>query len=505
MSQQLVKKGPDGRYFNVMPKSWIEAIEDRGTGQTLVEILQGFNMYFLPYNGNTSATRCLVPMILRKKGLWITYVKYDGNVYTEWYAASDIDDKSWGDSSNWRIGNNTLVGDITISADGNWVINGTESEFKAVGEKGNTPLIRVANNRLQVSYDLGDTYKNVTENPVYTQFRNYNNKIQVSTDLGATWTDASDEIAAYFRWQATTEGTQANSVGRLQISRDNKTWTNLSNDIINNLHISKYIGANEPLPTSGIAEGTIYAKGPTYAVEDTSSSNPIYRLWVYAWKGGTLAWQDNGEFTSIAAGIVQETGSNENVVMSQKATSAKFTEIEQGIIYDVSAHNDGAVFESLQALLSSSDLDSLIPISVRCGGMNIRFINSLDNKYVQYRYTGIETIGNPNPFLDNANWKCTDSTIIFENTEEKEFILPNILNKCGTVRSLTIHSFQGAQEVCVNEYMLEFTVSGDDFTLTLPEGVRWTEDPTWENGYTYQVSIVNNLAVYAGWGAQINE
>ena len=97
MSQQLVKKGANGRMVNVNPKSWIEAIKDKNTGQTLVEILQGFNMYFLPYNGNTTSTRCLVPTILRKKGLWITYVKYDGNVYTEWYAADEIDDKSWGD------------------------------------------------------------------------------------------------------------------------------------------------------------------------------------------------------------------------------------------------------------------------------------------------------------------------------------------------------------------------------------------------------------------------
>lgn len=328
MSQQLVKKGANGRYDKVMPKSWIEAIKDKNTGQTLVEILQGFNMYFLPYNGNTSSTRCLVPTMLRKKGLWITYVKYDGNVYTEWYAADEIDDKSWGDSSNWRIGNNTLVGDITISANGNWVINGTETEFKAVGEKGNTPLIRVANNRLQVSYDLGDTYMNVAENPVYTQFRNHNNKIQVSTDLGATWTDASDEIAAYFRWQATSGDTQANNVGRVQISRDNKTWVNLSNDIVNNLHISRYIGVNESLPTSGIAEGTIYAKGPYYAEDDALNDNPIYRLWVYAWKGNTLAWQDNGEFTSIAAGIVQELGDNENAVVSQKAVTEKLSELE---------------------------------------------------------------------------------------------------------------------------------------------------------------------------------
>lgn len=186
------------------------------------------------------------------------------------------------------------------------------------------------------------------------------------------------------------------------------------------------------------------------------------------------------------------------------ASQAKLTKLESEAIYDVSAHNNNAVFESLQSLLSSSDLDSLIPTSIRCGGMSIRFINSY-NKYVQYRYIGIETTGNPNPFLDNANWKCIDSTIIFESTEVKASILPNELNKWGKIKSLTINSFQGAQEGHVNEYMLEFTVSGDDFTLTLPEGVRWIEEPTWENGYTYQVSIVNNLAVFAGWEAQTNE
>ena len=186
------------------------------------------------------------------------------------------------------------------------------------------------------------------------------------------------------------------------------------------------------------------------------------------------------------------------------ASQAKLTKVESEAIYDISAHNNNAVFESLQSLLSNSDLDSLIPISIRCGGMSIRFINSY-NKYVQYRYTGIETTGNPNPFLDIANWKCTDVTIISESAEVKEFILPNELNKWGKIKSLTINSFQGTQEGHVNEYMLEFTVSGDNFTLTLPEGVRWVEEPTWENGYTYQVSIVNNLAVFAGWEAQTNE
>ena len=75
----------------------------------------------------------------------------------------------------------------------------------------------------------------------------------------------------------------------------------------------------------------------------------------------------------------------------QKYQSEVNTDIEgkieanaQGIIYDVSARNNGAVFESISALLRSSDLSTLIPTSVRHGGMTIRFIQgseqSSDNK-----------------------------------------------------------------------------------------------------------------------------
>ena len=216
--------------------------------------------------------------------------------------------------------------------------------------------------------------------------------------------------------------------------------------------------------------------------------------------GGTQT-TDIYPVTSIKA-VYDE--NNERLDHILEASNEKLSELESEVIYDVSSRNNGAVFESLQSLLSSPELNSLIPISVRCGGMSIRFINS-NNRYVQYRYMGIKAAGKPNPFLDSANWRCTDVTIISESAEVKASILPNELNKWGKIKSLTINSFQGAQEGYVNEYMLEFIVSGDDFTLTLPEGVRWVEEPTWENGYTYQVSIVNNLAVFAGWEVQTNE
>ena len=86
--------------------------------------------------------------------------------------------------------------------------------------------------------------------------------------------------------------------------------------------------------------------------------------------------------------------------------SSKVNQLEQeqiqGGVYDVSTHNDGAVFESLQSLLSSSNLDTLIPVSVRHGGMSIRFVQSSDNKYVQYR------LMSPTWSTAVANWQGVD-------------------------------------------------------------------------------------------------
>lgn len=94
------------------------------------------------------------------------------------------------------------------------------------------------------------------------------------------------------------------------------------------------------------------------------------------------------------------------------------------------------------------------------------------------------------------------STIIVNQTDTTTSIEPNKLNRWGSVSGLTIGFTAGASGR-TNEYMMEFTVGSDNFTLTLPSSVRWIdgEQPDWENGLTYQVSILNNLAVAAGWEA----
>ena len=328
MSNQLIKNTTQGTQ-RVYPKTHTEGITDKSTGKNLIEILNSFNMYFLSYIGNTFETRCQVPKDLRREGLWITYIDFNHKVVTEWYNSDNIDDETWGVDTYWRQGSNKLIGDISISVNGNWVINGKETEFKATGDP-IKPLLRVnfSANKLQVSYDDGNKYENLGDNPVYTQFRTANNKLQVSTDLGKTWVDTSEPIAAWFRW---VNGDTADSVGKIQISRDEQeTWIDLSPNIVNNLYIKGYVATVGELPTSTAALGDIYMVGPTYDESDSTHDYPHYRMWVKQSSG----WVDNGEYQSFQAGVVQELGDNPNVVVSQKIITEELDKKVDGVYED---------------------------------------------------------------------------------------------------------------------------------------------------------------------------
>ena len=101
--QQLIKKNSqEGRYEDIFPKTFIDAVKERETGMSLSDILTGFNMYFLPYTGNRNTTRLQVPEFLRRTGLIITYVTYDNILVTERYKQEAIDDATWKDNNSWE-------------------------------------------------------------------------------------------------------------------------------------------------------------------------------------------------------------------------------------------------------------------------------------------------------------------------------------------------------------------------------------------------------------------
>ncbi len=90
---------------------------------------------------------------------------------------------------------------------------------------------------------------------------------------------------------------------------------------------------------------------------------------------------------------------------------------------------------------------------------------------------------------------------MIQQTDTTLAINPNVLNVWGTVSSLAI-SFNAGASGAVNEYMIQFTCPPNaGTTLVLPSSVKWMngDELEPEAGWTYQVSIVNNLAVYSGW------
>ena len=118
----------------VYPDTFIQNITDRDSGKTLAEILNSFNMYYIPYLGSCESTRLQVLSLLRRKGLWLSYCMFDGTLRTEYYNGNSTDDDSWKDSKNWNTGSNMLVGNISINVEGNWVINGYDTGITASGD-----------------------------------------------------------------------------------------------------------------------------------------------------------------------------------------------------------------------------------------------------------------------------------------------------------------------------------------------------------------------------------
>lgn len=109
------------------------------------------------------------------------------------------------------------------------------------------------------------------------------------------------------------------------------------------------------------------------------------------------------------------------------------------------------------------------------------------------KYTGkqiedlLDSIGN--------NTTGTSGIPIIEFSDSSIELQPNRFYKLsGVLSSLSITLAEPTDLSIVNEYMVEF--SCQDTTITLPNNLSWNNDvlPTFENGRTYHISIINNFA-----------
>lgn len=140
-------------------------------------------------------------------------------------------------------------------------------------------------------------------------YRVIDNKLNETVDGGKNWTPVSDYIASYFRWGP-------NNTIQINRTLDDSKWENLSGEFADSVFIKGYKNTYSELPQNP-SLGDIYMVG----------AGAPYIMYVSTSEG----WKDNGQFTSISAGVVQTTGQSTTEVMSQKAVTEKLTELESNV------------------------------------------------------------------------------------------------------------------------------------------------------------------------------
>ena len=219
---------------------------------------------------------------------------------------------------------------------------------------------------------------------------------------------------------------------------------------------------------------------------DFNSLNRFYNNYVLKWVNSAMGWTaaqmkqaranlgfGNGDIDD------EPTAGSNNLVKSGGVQN----ELALGAVYDVSAknptagpNNDGK-WGSLSALLSDANLSTLIPTSVRRGGMSIKFVQSSDNKYVQYRL--MHTLDNASTavadFANTANWQGVDSepTTGSDNLVKSGGVFP--LTKLNTMTKATYNLFNKfGNYVVKNLYLygnLSVLENNDTRTLIIPVNV----------------------------------
>ena len=162
--KQLVTQD-NGNIEKIFPKNYMSNIVDEETGESLRIFLLKYNHIDLGYRSSKSSARLAVPIIMRRKGLYITYYLPDDVVITEFFNGNktEVSDTSWIKDELWVKDVNELnVYDIKIS-DGNITLDKLSEEVRQlISSKGDITINNFPDNE-----DL----------ELYTIYQDSNNKI----------------------------------------------------------------------------------------------------------------------------------------------------------------------------------------------------------------------------------------------------------------------------------------------------------------------------------------
>lgn len=99
--------------------------------------------------------------------------------------------------------------------------------------------------------------------------------------------------------------------------------------------------------------------------------------------------------------------------------------------------------------------------------------------------------------ISNAAWENSGSCEIQPN---KYYIVEQLSGKTITIFDIMLIS--PTDTSIVNEYFIQFTTSSSGATLIMPSNIKWlnNEAPILQPNKTYQLSIINNLAIIGVFG-----
>ena len=162
--KQLITQD-NGNIEKIFPKNYMSNIVDEETGESLRIFLLKYNHIDLGYRSDKSSARLAVPIIIRRKGLYITYYLPDDVVITEFFNGNktEVSDTNWVKDELWVKDVNELnVYDIKIS-------------------DGSITLDKLSEEVMQLISSKGDiTINNFPDNEdleLYTIYQDSNNKI----------------------------------------------------------------------------------------------------------------------------------------------------------------------------------------------------------------------------------------------------------------------------------------------------------------------------------------
>lgn len=221
--------------------------------------------------------------------------------------------------------------------------------------------------------------------------------------------------------------------------------------------------------------------------------------WVYEYKIESTPFTAE-QWAAIQSGIT----SGDVDKLAALPTNAQLTALlaaKQDTINDLATIRSGAsagatAYQKPSGGIPKSDLSSAVQTSLGKADTALQSYTETDPVFSASPAAGITS-------SDITEWdgKAEPTPVVNHGTSDTTFAMtPNVLHIWGTVTSLTLTLATPTDSTIVNEYMFQFTSGTTATTLSLPSTVTWDEDKgtlTVESGYIYQVSILNNIALWA--------